>query len=123
MEHYGLISIIPPILAILLALKTKNIIVSLFFALYLGAIALADWNPVKAFANLIPNFIYEQVASDSNMQSITNLCIIGGFVALISASGGAAAFAKTAAKWVKKKKAAETAMWLGGPVCMVYRFW
>ncbi len=114
MEHYGLISIIPPILAILLALKTKNIIVSLFFALYLGAIALADWNPVKAFANLIPNFIYEQVASDSNMQSITNLCIIGGFVALISASGGAAAFAKTAAKWVKKKKAAETAMWLGG---------
>ena len=87
MEHYGLISIIPPILAILLALKTKNIIVSLFFALYLGAIALADWNPVKAFANLIPNFIYEQVASDSNMQSITNLCIIGGFVALISASG------------------------------------
>lgn len=89
MEHYGLIfdytadSRDPFWL-----LKTKNIIVSLFFALYLGAIALADWNPVKAFANLIPNFIYEQVASDSNMQSITNLCIIGGFVALISASGG-----------------------------------
>ena len=114
MEHYGILSIIPPILAILLALKTKNIIVSLFFGLYFGAIVLADWNPVAAFANLIPDFIYAQVATDSNMQSITNLCIIGGFVALISASGGAAAFAKTAGKWVRKKKTAETSIWLGG---------
>lgn len=114
MEHYGFISIIPPILAILLALKTRNIILSLFFGLYFGAIALAGWNPIAAFANLIPDFIYEQVASDSNMQSITNLCIIGGFVALISASGGAAAFARTAQKWVKKKRTAETSMWLAG---------
>ena len=114
MDHYGILSIVPPILAIVLALKTKNIIVSLFFGLYFGAIVLAGWNPVAAFANLIPDFIYAQVATDSNMQSITNLCIIGGFVALISASGGAAAFAKTAEKWVKKKRTAETAMWLGG---------
>ncbi len=104
MDHYGILSIVPPILAIVLALKTKNIIVSLFFGLYFGAIVLAGWNPVAAFANLIPDFIYAQVATDSNMQSITNLCIIGGFVALISASGGAAAFAKTAEKWVKKEE-------------------
>ena len=114
MDHFGIVSIIPPILAILLALTTKNIIVSLFFGLYFGAIVLAGWNPVAAFANLIPDFIYEQVASDSNMQSITNLLIIGGFVALIGASGGAAAFAKVAQKWVKKKRTAETSMWLAG---------
>lgn len=114
MDNYGIISIIPPILAILLALKTKNIIISLFFGLYFGAIALADWNPIAAFANLIPDFIYAQVAGDSNMQSITNLCIIGGFTSLITASGGAAAFAKKTAKLIKKKRAAETSMWLGG---------
>lgn len=114
MEHYGVLSIVPPILAIILALKTKNIIVSLFFGLFFGAIALAGGNPIVAFANLIPDFIYAQVATDSNMQSITNLCIIGGFVALISASGGAAAFAKTASKIVKSKRGAETSIWLGG---------
>lgn len=114
MDSYGFLSIIPPLLAIGLALLTKNIIVSLFFGLFFGAMALANWNPFAAFASLMPDFIYDQVAVDSNMQSITNLCIIGGFVALITASGGASAFAKTASKVVKNKIGAETAIWLGG---------
>ncbi|HPF19372.1 MAG TPA: Na+/H+ antiporter NhaC family protein [Bacillota bacterium] len=114
MEHYGIISIIPPILAICLAIKTKNVLFSLFVGLFFASTALSGWNPISGFAKLIPDFIYAQVAGDSNMQSLTNLLIIGAFVAIIGATGGAAAFAKTASKLVTSKKKAETSMWLGG---------
>lgn len=114
MEHYGFISILPPIIAILLAIKTKNVLFSLFIGLLFGSTAIAGWNPVLGFANLIPNYIYAQIASDSNVQSLTNLLIIGGFVALIGATGGAAAFAKTAGRIINNKKKAEISMWLGG---------
>jgi len=93
MDHYGFVSILPPIIAIALAIKTKNVLFSLFVGIFFGSTVLAGWNPIKGFVNLIPNYIYEQVASDSNMQSLTNLLIIGAFVTLIGATGGAAAFA------------------------------
>src|SRR5690625_8037530 len=96
MEHYGFISILPPIIAIALAIKTKNVLFSLFIGLYFSTIALAGWNPVLGFANIIPDFIYEQLSSPSNIQSLTNLLIIGAFVSLIGATGEASAFAKTA---------------------------
>jgi Na+/H+ antiporter NhaC len=114
MEHYGIISIVPPILAILLAIRTKNVLFSLFIGLFFASTALSGWNPISGFARLIPDFIYAQVASDSNMQSLTNLVIIGAFVAIIGATGGASAFAKIASKMINSKKKTETSMWLGG---------
>ncbi len=114
MEHYGFISILPPIIAIILAIKTKNVLFSLFVGLYFGATALAGWNPILGFSNLIPNYIYAQIASDSNVQSLTNLLIIGAFVALIGATGGAAAFARFAGKMINTKRKAELSMWFGG---------
>lgn len=114
MEHYGLISILPPIIAIALAIKTKNVLFSLFAGLLFGATAIAGWNPIMGFANLIPNYIYATIASDSNVQSLTNLLIIGAFVALIGATGGASAFAKKVEKIINSKKKTEVSMWLGG---------
>ncbi len=114
MEHYGFISILPPIIAILLAIKTKNVLFSLFVGLFFGSTAIVGWNPVLGFANLIPNYIYAQIASDSNVQSLTNLLIIGAFVALIGATGGAASFAKTVGRVINNKRKAEISMWLGG---------
>ena len=114
MDHYGFVSILPPIIAIALAIKTKNVLFSLFVGIFFGSTVLAGWNPIKGFVNLIPNYIYEQVASDSNMQSLTNLLIIGAFVTLIGATGGAAAFANKIGKVINNKKKTEIAMWLGG---------
>lgn len=114
MEHYGFVSILPPLIAIALAIKTKNVLFSLLIGLLFGSTVIAGWNPILGFVNLIPDFIYEQVASDSNMQSLTNLLIIGSFVAIIGATGGGAAFANAIGKVINNKKKTELSMWLAG---------
>lgn len=114
MEHYGIISLLPPILAIGLAIRTRNVLFSIFVGLFVGILALSGYNPVLAFSKIIPEYIYVQVGEDYQVQSLTNLMIIGGFVTIIGATGGAAAFANSMRRLINSKVKTEVSMWLGG---------
>lgn len=114
MEHFGFFSIIPPLLAIILSVRTKNVLVSLFAGLIVGTTILNLWNPFLGFYSLIKDFIFVQVADSYNAQSLTNILIIGAFVAIITQSGGSVAFAKRISRWINTKAKAEIAMWFGG---------
>jgi Na+/H+ antiporter NhaC len=114
MDHLGFISILPPLIVIVLAIRTKHVLFSLFVGVFFGTLVLANWNPVSALGNLIKDYVYVQAAEDSNAQSLTNFFIIGGFVTFIEATGGASAFANKITKYVKSQKTAETATFIGG---------
>lgn len=114
MEHFGFFSIIPPILAIVLSVLTKNVLLSLFAGLLVGTTILSSWNPFMGFYIFIKDYIFVQVADSYNAQSMTNMLIIGLFVAIITQSGGAIAFAKSVSRWINTKAKAELAMWFGG---------
>ena len=52
MEHFGLWGIIPPLLTIVLAFITKDVIVSLFLGILSGALIVAGGNPGTALMTL-----------------------------------------------------------------------
>ena len=52
MDHYGIWGIIPPLLTIVLAFLTKDVIVSLFLGILSGALIVAGGNPAVALMNL-----------------------------------------------------------------------
>ena len=52
MEHFGLWGIIPPLLTIVLAFVTKDVIVSLFLGILSGALIVAGGNPGTALMTL-----------------------------------------------------------------------
>lgn len=114
MEHYGFLSVIPPLLAIILSVITKNVVISLLAGLIFGTTVLSGWNPFSGFYVLIKDYVFVQVADSYNAQSLTNMLIIGAFVAIITQSGGALAFAKKVSRWINTKAKAELAMWFGG---------
>ena len=47
METYGFWSLIPPLVAIVLAIKTKQVYISLLSGIWLGWMVLSGWNPVE----------------------------------------------------------------------------
>lgn len=114
MEHYGFLAVIPPLLAIILSVITKNVVISLLAGLIFGTTVLSGGNPFNGFYVLIKDYVFVQVADSYNAQSLTNMLIIGAFVAIITQSGGAIAFAKKVSRWINTKAKAEVAMWLGG---------
>ena len=52
MEHYGLLGIVPPVLTIVLAFATKDVVVSLFLGILSGALITGGGNPAMALMNI-----------------------------------------------------------------------
>lgn len=114
MEHMGWISLIPPIIAVILAIVTKNVIISLFSGVYIGVLILAGGNPIEATLNTIGNYLFPTVADSYNAAVLVLLVFIGGFVALMEKSGGGAALAANAVKYIDTKAKAQVSAWFGG---------
>jgi Na+/H+ antiporter NhaC len=85
----GWLTLLPPLLAIILALIFREVIVSLFFGIWLGALLLNDWNPLAASLRSVDQFVVGTVAGDADKISIVVFSLLlGGMVGIMSRSGG-----------------------------------
>ena len=112
--EYGVLSLAPPVLAITLAVLTKNIILSLLAAVFVSTTIICGGNPLIGFTTMIKEYMFGALAEDTNMQALFMMVIIGGFVALLTKSGGAAAFTDLVTKKVNSRAKCETGIWIGG---------
>ena len=114
MQDFGLLSLIPPILTIILAIKTKNVIISLFTGLFSGVLILNNYNPFTSIQSVIGDYFFVQLTDSYNAGVIVLLSFIGGFVALMEYSGGAKAFAISVSKFINTKIKTVLSAWIGG---------
>lgn len=96
--EYGIICLLPPIIAIALALKTKQTIPSLFAAVWVGATIINGWNPVKGLGAVITDYLIPSIASSYNAGLLVLVTVAGGFVYMLKVTGAAEAFAKIVTK-------------------------
>ncbi len=93
MEHHGFLSILPPVLAIALAIKTRQVFVSLLFGIWLGWIILSDGNFVNGTTATVQALV--DVFKDAgNTRTIMFSSLVGALIAFIQRSGGVAGFVK-----------------------------
>lgn len=114
MDNLGILSLLPPLLAIVIAIWTKNVIISLFSASLVGVLVLANYNPIVSIKSLIGDYFFVQLTDSYNAGVLVLLVFIGGFIALIEKSGGAHAFAKKVTVFINTKPKAQLSAWLGG---------
>lgn len=97
---------VPAIVAILLALITKQVYVSLFFGIFVGGMFLAGGNPIEAIGTIF-TVMSEKVGG--NVPIIAFLVILGILVILMQKSGGSQAYGRWAAKKIRSEKGATAA--------------
>ena len=105
----------PAIIAIVLALITKQVYISLFFGIFVGAMMYAYGNPLQAL------FTLYQVMSEkvgANTPIIVFLVVLGILVVLMQKSGGARAYGEWAGKKIKSKNGALAAT--AGLGCLIF---
>ena len=110
----GIVSIIPIILTIGLAIWTKNVILSLFTGLLCGVLIISGGNPGLALKATIGEYVIPRLLDSYNAGIIVLLVFIGGFVTLLEKSGGAEAFARKVANFIDTRCKTQLAAWLGG---------
>jgi len=90
-DTYGLLSLLPPLVAIGLALWTRQVFLSLFAGIVLGFIILSGGNPLAGALATLDGFV--AVFSDAgNTRIILFTLIVGALIALIQRSGGVQGF-------------------------------
>jgi Na+/H+ antiporter NhaC len=70
--------------------------------------------PFEALGILVKSHLIPELTDSYNAGVLILLAFIGGFVALVEKSGGGTAFAEKINHWVKTKRQAQLAAWLGG---------
>lgn len=126
---YGFWSIVPPILTIILAIVTKEILVSLFIGVYLGCLLLVDWNPISSVFKFIEilagtygddDAVVSGVITDpADAEIFIIIILLGGLVGLLVRSGGSQAFGELVSKKVKTQKGAQLITWVIG-MCIFF---
>jgi Na+/H+ antiporter NhaC len=85
----GWLSLLPPLVAIALALITREVVLSLFAGIWLAALLIAQFNPVTATMMSLDQFILEPLADSDHIAIVLFSLMLGGMVGVISRSGGA----------------------------------
>jgi len=110
----GILSIIPPLLAIALALIFRQVIVSLILGIYSGALFIYGFDPLTAFLRLVDKYVIEAVSDVSHTQIIVFTLLFGGVVGLISRSGGTTGIANSLSRFARTRKSGMLTTWLSG---------
>lgn len=114
MDNYGFLSVLPPLIAIILAVVTKNVLISLFLGIFLGVTILFKGNVFYSLPAVFRDVLFKQAADGYNASVIILVLFIGGMVMLVSNSGGADALAIRATKHINSKRKAIIATWIAG---------
>ena len=109
-------SLLPPLAAIVLAVWSRHVVLSLFVGLWLGVTMLAAWNPIAGLYSLAVDFAWAQATNPWNVTVIVLMLCIGGFVELVVRSNAAEAFATSLCRVVTNKVRAQLAVWFSGIV-------
>ncbi|MDF2152481.1 tetracycline efflux Na+/H+ antiporter family transporter Tet(35) [Vibrio sp. CAU 1672] len=102
------VSLLPPIVALTLAILTRRVLISLGVGIVLGAVLLNDWSVGSAAsyvtAQVSSVFVEDGGINSWNMSIVAFLILLGMTTALLTLSGGTRAFAEWAQTRVKSKR-------------------
>ena len=112
-------SVVPPVVAIVLALITKEVYSSLFIGIFVGALYYTDYSLWGAVDFTFTGAMVPQLTDSWNVGILVFLVILGAMVALMNKAGGTAAFGRWAEKNIKSRTGAQVAAILLGMLIFV----
>ena len=118
-DKFGILTLLPPVVAIILAFATKNVILSLVLGVMSGGFLL-NLNGVNILSALFNSFLdlvnraVNSLADPWNAGIILQVLAISGVINLVAKMGGAKAIAEALAKKAKNARSAQLITWAAG---------
>ncbi len=112
-------ALVPPLLAIVMALITKEVYSSLFIGILSGALFYTGFRPVGAIDTIINDGLIGSLADAWDVGILLFLVMLGILVALVNKAGGSAAFGRWAQANIKTKVGAGFATFLLGVLIFI----
>ena len=90
-ESLGFLTLLPPLAAIILAIATRQVFVSLLVGIFIGYLLMAGGNPWLGFLDTLQGLV-DVFADAGNTRTIMFCALVGGLIVFMQRSGGVAGF-------------------------------
>ena len=111
-------ALLPPVVAIVLALITKEVYSSLFIGIVVGGLLYSEFSFEGTIVHVFSDGFVASIADSYNMGIIIFLIVLGAMVSMMNKAGGSAAFGRWAKKHIKSRVGAQLATVLFG--CLIF---
>ncbi len=114
------LSVVPPLIAILLALIFKEVIISLFVGVWVGAFIAGGmrieslYYTLLSLFDVVERYVIQALADSGHLAIIVFSSLIGGMVAIISRNGGMAGVVLAFSRYARSPRSAQFITWLLG---------
>jgi Na+/H+ antiporter NhaC len=110
----GWVSILPPLVAIAMALIFREVVVSLFFGVWLGGFFFAGMDPLAATWRTVDRFVTPALADGAHASIIVFSLLLGGMVGVIAKCGGTQGIVNAVRPLATTPRRAQFATYLAG---------
>ncbi|UCH11712.1 MAG: Na+/H+ antiporter NhaC family protein [Fidelibacterota bacterium] len=102
-------------MAIALALITKQVLLSLFCGIWLGAVfTLGAYNPFAGFLRTVDTYLIRAITDPDHMSIVLFTMTLGGMVGIVSRSGGTHGIVQALARRAHNRRTGQLGTWLMG---------
>ena len=110
----GILSLLPPLFAITLAFLARQVLLSLFCGVWLGAVFIHGYNPILGFMKTIDTYLVNSLADADHAAILIFSLTLGGMVGVISKSGGTQGIVQKLSKYANSPRGGQLATWTMG---------
>ena len=112
----GWFSILPPLLAIVLALIFKEVITALLAGIWLGALVVVGYNPLLAMWRVVDQYVVPALGDTDggHTQILVFSMLLGGMVGIVSRNGGTRGVVRAVAPLARNRRRGKIATGLAG---------
>jgi Na+/H+ antiporter NhaC len=112
----GALSLLPPVMAIVLAILVRQALLALFAGVWLGALFVHGYNPLTALIRCFDTYLPGALAESSHAAIVLFTMALGGMVGVISKSGGTRALVDAIAARASSRRSGQVTAWVAGLV-------
>jgi Na+/H+ antiporter NhaC len=114
-EHpYGWLSLMPPVVAIVLAIFTRQAVASLIAGLLCGALLTSGGNPLVAVYDLCEVHLWPTFVDDGKLRLFSFTLLMGALIGIISRCGGMQGFVNLLSPLARTRRSGQLVTWLMG---------
>lgn len=111
---YGWLSLLPPLTAIVLAIVTKRVVLSLLTGVFVGALVLAGGDPIAAIASTCEDHLWKSLVDSDHIRVFVFTLLMGAMVGVMQRAGGMEAIVNGLAPLARSRRGGQLTVWALG---------
>ncbi len=114
-EHpFGFLSILPPVVAIILAIATRRVVVSLLAGVFIGALVLSRGDPAGAVGSTLTEHLWPALVDEDNLHVFAFTTLMGVMVGIISRAAGMRGLVDVLTPLARSRRGGQLTTWALG---------